>query len=506
MKTTVRKSPFAPVVVGALQHRLSSVAVTEVSSVPAGVNQFADVILIKERLAKRLVVELDPTASAGPAHTHEPAEFPEGPIGPGTFRFGPGGAEDHEHTVTVTEVIEPGMTVELISSVSGPVPHQHPVTITARERVTIMLSRNDRLLTRIAKGVAEGPIDMAGIERIMKEHDDDPRTFAEQQMDRRLEFLDSAFDERAQALMWTTFEILMSDAENKEALILQAVDDYAAVMKNDVPLLMSGQLAKGLTEFLSAEDRPRFSDVSDRVAKLLPSGGEGGVMFENVSKEERTALDAIYAAAQSGGVSAELLVKALASGTASDIEIARLKKAITGVGDPVAEVHPLLKGKTEAEQAALQPVVDYFQIELSKSNDRSDKLEELIEKTAKAHRTSELTEIAKSFENIGTPVDDLLIQLQKADEHGYLDSLRGTLQKASDAQARAMTEIGETGDGSQVGFGKGGDGAKEADAQLVQKAVEIRKGREDTISKEQAYLEAIEADPDLAALAAGNAH
>ncbi len=506
MTDAIRKDPNAPAVVARMRNRLRGVVVNEIASVAAGANQLADVILTKSRVEKSITVELDQAASAGEAHAHGPLEMPDGEISAGTWRSGPGGEEDHDHTVTLSAPLAVGNTVTVQSSPGGPTPHQHAVRITAREREAVQQSRNTRLLARLAKAATDGPIDWDQLETLVKEEDRMPRTFAEEVQDRRVDFLDGAFDERAHALMWTTFGILHSDEIDKERLVLEAVDAYTAAMHTDVPQLFSGQLAKGLTEFLQADTPPAFSDVQQRVEKLLPPGGSGGVMklFENVSKEERVALDKMWEAAQVGGPVAIELATATDVATRATAEVVRLRKVITGGVDPEPEVHALLKGKTPEQVELLSPIIDFFESKLEKADARTLSV-------VKAGQTERLTALAKKYEAIGTPVDELVEKLRQAEDAGLLEFMTGQLGKVDEllVKGAGFTELGTTGTEDEiVGLGKGDTKRQEADARIEKAAVDIRKaaqGENDGkgITSEEAYGRAGEEMPIDVAIAAG---
>lgn len=507
----IRKDPNAPAVVARHENVLRGLEVDEISSVEDGANQLADVILIKGRIEKTIDVLLDEAASAGPAHPHGAAELPDGTIAAGTYRFGPGGAEDHDHTVEVTAAIEPGQTVDLISSVGGPVPHQHDVSITARER--IMQSRWVRLKASIAKAVADGTLDMAGIEEIIDKDEHTPNTFEEERGSRLVDFLDGALDERARTLMMTTFGILFSEETDKERLILEAVDAFALTMHDEVPKLFSGELAKGLTEFLSADTPPTLIDVRNRVEKLLPSGGDGGVMFEfkGATKEGKAALEKawdaagedgkkiiedVWKASQTDATSTEDLDKSNAKILVLESDNERLTKALTGESTE-PDVHHLLKGKTAEEAALMQPMIAHYDAELKKSKDATAKLQESIEKDAEERRDEKFLTLAKSYKHLATPHDEMVKMLKAADDAGTLDTVVKTLEAASKMASGGSGELGELGFES---IEKSGD-RQTAHAAIEAKAVELRKGRESEITAEQAYVEAVAEMPGEAALA-----
>jgi hypothetical protein len=504
MRVKVKKNPNAPAAVAPLLNMLHDVDADEIASVDRGTNQLADVILAKKLglVAKAMSVSLDRAATEGPAHDHGPAEFPDGQIAAGTYRFGAGGEIEHQHTVTLTQALEPGGQVTLESSVGGDIPHRHGVTIQAGEVVRQRYERHLGAIAKVFESAEKDGISIEEIEAALKKADEEPRSFDEMRSDARIHEIDAAIDDRSRAFMSTTWEIVLSDEDDKAALILQAVEDFAAVMQEDVPRLFSGELAKQLGEALikftsEGEGRPTLSDVHQRVAKLLLSGGEGGKtvakLFEKLNDEEKEALKKL----REGSKTNEESVKKLST---LEKENADLKKAAAEAGGD-DDVHVLLKGLKPEEVALVGPIVEHFETMLKKQAADAKTVRENFAKREKATRTEKIEAFVKGLDAIGTPDKELIEALEKAHDAGSGEILEKTLTAANESAREGIDPIGS--DADAIVVSKGGKGSPEAAYDAVMKrAVELRKGREGDVTIEGAYLEAEIELPDDAARAA----
>jgi hypothetical protein len=445
-------------------------------------------------------VSLERRASEGPAHDHGPAEFPDGQIAAGSYRFGDGGDIEHQHTVTLTQALEPGGQVTLESSVGGDIPHRHGVTIQAGEIVRQRYERHLGAIAKIFEAASEDGISIEQIEAALKKADEEPRSFDEMRGDARIHEIDAAIDDRSRAFMSTTWEIILSDEDDKESLILQAVEDFAAAMKEDVPRLFSGELAKQLGEALikftsEGEGQPTLSDVHDCVAKLLPSGGEGGKtvakLFEKLNDEEKEALKKL----REGGKTNEENAGKLST---LEKENAELKAAAETTDD---KIHRLLKGLKPEEVALVGPIVEHFEAQLTKQAADATTVRENFAKLEKATRTEKIEAFVKGLDAIGTLDDELVEALEKAHEAGSGEILEKTLTAANEAARDGIEQVGS--DLGTTAIAKGGKGSPEAAYDAVMKrAVDLRKGREGDVTIEGAYLEAEIEMPDEAARAA----
>ncbi len=449
----VEKNPRAPVQVTEQKNQLSGVRVGEISSVDGGANQFADVILWKARSRKKS---------------------------------------------------------EAISQI-----------------------RYEKALVELAKLWApdpqrKGPIHFDQVEAVFAKLDEEPRTLDEVVEGRMVHAVDEALDARSSAFMSTTFGILMSDSDEKEELLLAAVTDFAALMQQDIPELLAGRLAKEfadeMLDTLSGDSAPTYSDVCKRAGMMLSLEGKRGnremrtltekgkAALAKLSKSDREALAALTdeqteslsklaEKVEAGRDSGQLLKASVEKLATVEAENARLKKAITGAGDD-PDIHPLLKGKTDEQRELIEPLIKHYDGLLSKSQTERDGLVLAMKDQAKVTKRAEFTTLAKSYSSLGTPVEELVDQFEKADAAGHLDALKKTLGAANKTAAKGIAQIGSDVDLETQGFGKSDERA-EANAVVEKRAAELVTLSKGALSKEQAWVDAAAELPDEAALAAG---
>lgn len=505
----VKKIEANPTRVTPLQNMLIRVRVREVSSVDHGGNQLSHVILAKRlRLAKAMQVWLEETATAGEAHAHGPAELPDSVIAAGTYRFGAGGAGDHEHTVTIAESMQPGDQRELLSSVGGgQTPHQHSVTIQAG---AVMRRRNDAALVGLSKLFEDAPdegVSIEEIETVLKQVDEEPRTFEEMRVDGRIHEIDAALDDRSRSFMSTTYEIILADPSlDKEALLMQAVTDFAAVMHQEIPQLFSGELQKAevVAELMKihepGQSAPTLRDVQEHISKLLPSGGEGGdnvsKLFKNLNEDEKAALAKLQEGVDLAKTQAE--------------EIVTLKTSVadlTKKAEPKKEdddVDPLLKGLDEKLVTAISPIVGELRKEIAAGKENTETVLAQLKKQNETARLALFETFAKSLKATGVKHEEVIAQLVKADTiDGFADELMKSMTATDNTAALSLEELGTTAEGREI-LAKRTEAETEvgqAHEKLIKAAVEIRKGKEEDMTPERAYVLAGKADPETAAIA-----
>ncbi len=337
----------------------------------------------------------------------------------------------------------------------------------------------------------------------------EPQTFDEIFEDRRLHDIDEALDRRTFALAATTFGIITSDIEDKEQRILEAVEAFAVTMREDVPRLFAGEIVK---TFSKSDGPASFEDVHADVLDWLelaewsaPSSGGNMQFLKTLTDAGKRALGLIIGdrqpedvwkstSDQDGELIAGLLNAAgeggeLLATAAKDLEAVRVERdeakgeliKLRPADDP-ASLEEILKGMTPAQQA-------YFKArEVQAKTDR--------QANQKLHKAAELAEQETFTKSVGhLPSEGLADLLVKAKQAGILDELQKVLRAA---QATIETigkglfdEFGSDLDAD----GTGTSDAAMAEAQIVAKATELRKGTSMTF--EQAYAKVLEIEPEL---------
>lgn len=341
--------------------------------------------------------------------------------------------------------------------------------------------------------------------KLGKEDDDEPGTFGDHLDDARAMDIDQALDRRLHALLATTTEIMRADGVDREALVLAAVNAYAAAMNRDVPELFAGRLAKLLASW-GADENPADDDVIRKVvenelevAGLIGDAKKGETMdwLDKLTKEERAALDYVLGGTdpaeffkgttEAAGAFVAGLVKRAVEATGTDGELAKtlveLTKARADAGTDEG-IEAILKS---IEDPAVRSLVEMQRATIAKQGT------DLVD-LQKATRRAQLATIAKGFDCLPDENDGLVDLLAKADAGGFLDGLQAILTSAN-AQAKIGKSLGDIGVDTIPGEGSAGT-PQEAEEALMAKAIEIQKTMP-TLTTEQALEKAYEQNQDL---------
>lgn len=343
-----------------------------------------------------------------------------------------------------------------------------------------------------------------------QDDDDEPRSFEDNLEEGRFLEIDGAFDRRLHALLATTTEIMRSDVDDREALILAAVNEYAATMERDVPELFAGRLAKWLVEL--AIDDPEDAVVEKILTGeleahgLLPDTEGDSIMkfLEKLSKSARAAFDSLDAekkaedvfkgASEDLGIFVGALLERIVGDEGLEAELGKaqvaFQKAIESGGHPQTELEKVLKGVTDLS------VRNLLEAQAVALKSQGKTVADLV---TKAERR-ELAEMAKAWTHLPSDGGTLVDCLQKAKAAGFLDTFEKILTsaQAQAAKGKAFDALAADMDFDVEGLGAG-DGLDpgEAHEAIVAKAAELRKGKELTLSAEKAYELACEQNSAL---------
>lgn len=339
-----------------------------------------------------------------------------------------------------------------------------------------------------------------------EEGDFEPGTFAEYLEEERVAEIGLAIERRLRALISTTSDILHAGDVDREALILEAVNDYAAAMNRDVPELFAGRLAKAITSWEAEDEPPEDRAIADWVIRELEAAGLAGDVkkgekmdwLKNITKEERAALDYVLAGTdpaeffkgtseEAGAFVAKLVARAVEATTAD-----------TGLATANAELTKLRaeSGTDEGLEALLKSITDpnaRSLIEMQRK--KIAKQDETMAALTKASRRAELTAIVKSLDCLPNEKDALLVALEKADGAGILETLEAVL-KSANAQAKVGKQLQEIGGDTITGEGGIAADPVAADEALMAKAIELKKAFP-TLTDEQRYAKACDENPTL---------
>jgi hypothetical protein len=364
-----------------------------------------------------------------------------------------------------------------------------------------MNPRADMVLFK-ARRVRKRPTPAA---RKLRKEEDEPGSFGDHFEDARAMEIDSALDRRLHALLAATTEIMRADNVDREALVLAAVNDYAAAMNRDVPELFAGRLAKWLANWGLDGSLPEDSEIQKVMKEELELAGLAGDVtkgekmdwLKKLSKEERPALDYVLAGTDPAEFFKGTSEKA---GTFIVGLVKRAVQATTTDGELVKTLAELTKARAESgtdegfdaivksiQDPAVRQLVEMQRTTIGKQH-------ETVSALQKSTRRAELREIVKGFDCLPNESDSLLVMLEKADKAGILADLQKVLTSAN-KQAEVGKQLKELGLDSIPGEGSAGT-PQEADEALMAKAVEIRK-LQPTLSNEQAYAKACDDNPDL---------
>jgi hypothetical protein len=355
------------------------------------------------------------------------------------------------------------------------------------------------------------------IKRVRKDEHDDPGTFGDHFEDARAMEIDAALDRRLHALLAATTEIMRADDVDREPLILEAVNDYAAAMNRDVPDLFAGRLAKMLSEWAkhadSFPDVPRDDrDIHAIVKAELELAGLAGELkkgetmdwLKTLTKEERNALDFALGGTdpaeffkgttEAAGLFVVALTKRAVAATTSEASLATAVDELTKArasGNTDEGFDAILKSITDP--AARELVT----IQRSRLVTQGGEISEL----KKAEKRRGYADIVKTLGALPNENGALVTILEKADAAGILDDLKKVLAGAN-AQAEMGKAFHEIGGDTLPGEGDPGTAA-EADEALMAKAVELKKTWPD-LTAEQLYVKASELNPRLYQVASGS--
>lgn len=345
----------------------------------------------------------------------------------------------------------------------------------------------------------------SGRGKLRKDEHDEPGTFSDHFEDGRAMEIDAALDERLYALLRTTTEIMRAPDVDREALVLEAVNAYAAAMNQDVPELFAGRLAKMLQAFGGSDalqDDPEVWGVVKReleVAGLTDDDTKGETMdwLTKLTKEERAALDFALAGTDPTeffkGTSEE-------AGVFVAKLVTRAVKATQVEGELVTTGVELVKlraetGTDEGIDAIVKSIVDPGVRSLVEIQRRTIRKQgDDMAAFQKASRRREIRDIAKCLDCIPNEGDALTDALEKADAAGILEPIQKALTTAN-AQAKVGKAFSEMGVDTITGEGATGTPV-EAEEALMAKAIEIQKA-EPTLTTEQAQVMAYEQNPTL---------
>jgi NADH dehydrogenase/NADH:ubiquinone oxidoreductase subunit G len=343
--------------------------------------------------------------------------------------------------------------------------------------------------SRIMKAIRSlGPSpSSAEVEEVVRKQDGMPRDFMEVLEDRMAFGVAEAMDNRLFALSSAIFEIMVSDAVNKQELVVESLDQFNEKAKEDLPEMLAGRIVK---QFEDSEGLV-FEKVQEYLESELPefSGSEGDKMKKkelDVSGLSQEVQEYIEELTKRADASDELQTKydeLEKQGEALRKESERLSKVVEALTKGEA---PPQETDTEIQKVldAVDPKVRETIAPLLK---KSEEQGAEIVKLQKAARRTEIQKRVTPFAAIPGSEEEITDLFVKLDEADLLDEVTAILEPMDKAAQRGLAaELG-----SDAAFD--GAGVMEKVGQL---ATELRK-IDSSLTEEGAIAKVFEQHPDL---------
>lgn len=303
-----------------------------------------------------------------------------------------------------------------------------------------------------------------------QEEESAPRLFDDVAEDRRASEVGWAIDERIDALSQSIFEILFHpDVEDREALILQSVDQFSETMSEDVGPLLSGELAK---QWQAPEALPTVAEIAKGITETLSGieGTEEDMSAFDISKLDENARGYIWEQAEKVNALSEKVEALEKSLSEKDAELAKAREDDDKAVD-------ITKGMTKAQKA------EWAEMQ-KRDEERGKQVAELVRKD----RRKDFVLITKGLRNIPKPAEEVADLLMKAEDNGMLEEVAELVRTTDDALKNART-LDQIGSGSAGTLGSAYQKARG-------KAEELRQ-KDPSLSVQQAMAKVYDADPAL---------
>jgi hypothetical protein len=329
-----------------------------------------------------------------------------------------------------------------------------------------------------------GPL-LVRLAALRKEHDypdEEPRSFDDVRADWSAMQSMGVIGDRLEALRSAVFEILHSEAEDKEALVRQSLDQFSEEMGEQVGEILAGRIAKALGS--NPDPSPGGGDAMPFDVTKLPEALRGlfaKVKLEALPAEAKAALDAMGDAYHKAATD-KTAADAAAAAAKAELE-KRAKPTDPDDSDPVLKaLSPEARTAVKAERERVK--VEHDRIEKERAADRKR-----IEKLEADATRERLAKRAAPYVLFGKKPEELTALFEKAEAAGLLDELDAAF-KVAHAQAEKGKVLEELGSGAGVFTGSA--------VEEIRVAAQKIRASEPKLSEAQAFTKAMRENPELA--------